>query len=225
MDTTRQVYMDAAKACGLKDGDAVRVTRAAISHEAGWGNIWVSAMDKYIGCIGTVRDCNLGGAMGVTVIFPGGTLHVFPYFVLEKVEDMPARKFKVGDYVRVLRGWEYGERGVGLSSPGEEVIRMTAGKVGRIKDVSGPTYNVEFPAPINGWWGYPWFALEKAGPEFKPFDKVLVRDNTEEKWVPSLYGYYDAQRSYRHRMLNNNGFRYCIPYEGNEHLLGTTKEA
>lgn len=223
MDTMQQVYMDAAKACGLKEGDTVRVTRAAISRGAGWQNIWASEMNKYIGCIGTVRDRNPGCATGVAVVFPGDDLWNFPYFVLEKVEE-PVQKFKVGDYVRVLRGWEYGERGVGLHTPGEEALRMTIGKVGRIKDASGPTYSVEFSAPINDWWGYPWFVLEKAEPEFKPFDKVLVRGYSDNKWLPSLYGYYDANHPYPHRMLNNTGFRYCIPYEGNEPLLGTTKE-
>lgn len=56
--------------------------------------------------------------------------------------------------------------------------------------------------------------------ELKPFDKVLVRDDEDHAWQVSLFGYKDAT-IYR----CNNGFSWnqCIPYFGNENLLGTTK--
>lgn len=57
--------------------------------------------------------------------------------------------------------------------------------------------------------------------EFKPFDKVLVRDNDTEPWMPAFF-----EREYKHKFFLLSGFCYdqCIPYEGNEHLLGTTKD-
>ena len=59
--------------------------------------------------------------------------------------------------------------------------------------------------------------------KFKPFDKVLVRDNTGEKWVPDIFRYYDdnGNYDYPYRCCAND-YRQCIPYTGNEHLLGTT---
>lgn len=55
----------------------------------------------------------------------------------------------------------------------------------------------------------------------KPFDKVLVRDHNNEIWRPDLFG----------RITNDGRFacigmawEQCIPYEGNEHLLGTTND-
>lgn len=56
--------------------------------------------------------------------------------------------------------------------------------------------------------------------ELKPFDKVLVRDNEDDIWELSLFGYKDDERYYR----CDNGIPWiqCIPYDGNEHLLGTT---
>ena len=53
--------------------------------------------------------------------------------------------------------------------------------------------------------------------ELKPFDKVLVRDSNYGKWECDIFnhidnGIYICFRSYWYQ---------CIPYEGNEHLLGT----
>lgn len=60
--------------------------------------------------------------------------------------------------------------------------------------------------------------------EFKPFDKVLVRNNTDEDWTLSLFSHY-SEKDKGYSFVCINGFyynRYCIPYEGNEYLLGTT---
>lgn len=57
--------------------------------------------------------------------------------------------------------------------------------------------------------------------ELKPFDKVLVRDSQSDKWRVNLFGYIDKDEYY-HCVFAN--WVYCIPYAGNEHLLGTTKD-
>ena len=57
--------------------------------------------------------------------------------------------------------------------------------------------------------------------ELKPFDKVLVRDSKSDKWRANLFGYIDKDEYYRCVYAN---WVYCIPYTGNEHLLGTTKD-
>lgn len=57
-----------------------------------------------------------------------------------------------------------------------------------------------------------------------PFEsKVLVRDTEEEKWKPAIWGYYDVDhiKYYPYETVGGNCFCLCIPYEGNEHLLGT----
>ena len=59
--------------------------------------------------------------------------------------------------------------------------------------------------------------------EFAPFDRVLVRDEDQERWGVHLYSHYDSyNEEYAYRMVGNSGYAQCIPYEGNEHLLGTT---
>lgn len=58
--------------------------------------------------------------------------------------------------------------------------------------------------------------------EFKPFDKVLVRDKDTEPWKADIYlGYDEEDKCYRYKCTRMN-YRFCIPYEGNEYLLDTT---
>ena len=57
--------------------------------------------------------------------------------------------------------------------------------------------------------------------ELKPFDKVLVRDSKSDNWRANLFGYIGKDGYYRCVYAN---WVYCIPYIGNEHLLGTTKD-
>ena len=57
--------------------------------------------------------------------------------------------------------------------------------------------------------------------ELKPFDKVLVRNDKEDQWSANIFSYQVRDMFY---CLGEDYWRYCIPYEGNEHLLGTTKD-
>lgn len=58
--------------------------------------------------------------------------------------------------------------------------------------------------------------------EFKPFDKVLVRDDTNKEWSIDLFSYYDEENENFPYVCMYIHYRYCIPYEDNEYLLGTT---
>ena len=57
--------------------------------------------------------------------------------------------------------------------------------------------------------------------ELKPFDKVLIRDFESQPWQVSLFSYKDSDSYY---CCNGCGWNQCIPYIGNESLLGTTKD-
>lgn len=56
---------------------------------------------------------------------------------------------------------------------------------------------------------------------FKPFDKVLVRDDYGQEWKIDFFSHYKKDVTYKYSCLKSC-YRQCIPYEGNEHLLGTT---
>ena len=59
-----------------------------------------------------------------------------------------------------------------------------------------------------------------------PFEsKVLVRDKESHKWKPAIWGFYDKDSlDYQIRVVGGYIYRYCIPYDGNEHLLATTND-
>lgn len=59
--------------------------------------------------------------------------------------------------------------------------------------------------------------------EFEPFEKVLVRDQKTDKWAPDLYGSKGKVGRYNYTCIGGLCV-YCISYEGNEHLLGTTDD-
>lgn len=60
--------------------------------------------------------------------------------------------------------------------------------------------------------------------EFKPFDRVLVRDCLDEMWRPSFFAYYLPFGREPYQVIGGEWVKLCIPYEGNESLLGTTKD-
>ena len=58
----------------------------------------------------------------------------------------------------------------------------------------------------------------------KPFDKVLVRDSNTLSWTNSFYSNYNVKDDYPFYCIDFGKFKQCIPFEGNEHLLGTTND-
>lgn len=56
---------------------------------------------------------------------------------------------------------------------------------------------------------------------FKPFDKVLVRCGNGT-WGATLFSRYDNKSTWPYVGVDCNNWEQCIPYEGNEHLLGIT---
>lgn len=62
---------------------------------------------------------------------------------------------------------------------------------------------------------------QKQETELKPFDKVLVRNNDDDEWVCDIFSHIDELAFY---YCVGTRWEQCIPYESNEHLLGTTKK-
>lgn len=55
--------------------------------------------------------------------------------------------------------------------------------------------------------------------ELRPFDKVLVRDTNQWKWRCDIFSHTGKIWPY---VCIGGFYHQCIPYEGNEHLWGTT---
>ena len=57
---------------------------------------------------------------------------------------------------------------------------------------------------------------------FKPFDKVLVRDRDESKWGNTYFGFYDEDQKVF--VCDCYEWEQCIPFnDDNKHLIGTTE--
>ena len=56
---------------------------------------------------------------------------------------------------------------------------------------------------------------------FKPFEKVLARNCKEEPWHIDFFEKYKNLTAFPYACMTRL-WAECIPYEGNEHLLGTT---
>ena len=69
---------------------------------------------------------------------------------------------------------------------------------------------------------------EREQSAFKTFDKVLVRDEEENEWIPALFVRDRGEgANFRYEALSihsgkTSGFSCCIPFEGNEYLAFTS---
>lgn len=55
--------------------------------------------------------------------------------------------------------------------------------------------------------------------------KVLVRDLNKDKWKSNFWGFYDIDNAMNYPYeCCGNSYAQCIPYEGNEHLLGKSDD-
>ena len=57
--------------------------------------------------------------------------------------------------------------------------------------------------------------------KFVPFQKVLVRCYADHVWRCNIYSHRSINSEQPHECVWG-AWKYCIPYEGNEHLLVTT---
>ena len=65
--------------------------------------------------------------------------------------------------------------------------------------------------------------FENSEYEFKPFDKVLVRDYDNQLWRPVFLERYVKDAINRYECMNGKKYLQCINYEGNEKLCWTNK--
>jgi len=60
--------------------------------------------------------------------------------------------------------------------------------------------------------------------KFQPFDRVLGRDDVHSEWMPDIFrDYNDDESACFPYCCFYSKYAQCIPYEGNEHLVGTNQ--
>ena len=135
-------------------------------------------------------------------------------------ELFPTRKFKVGDRIRSkTTGWEF--------------------IIVEIKDdlkviVKSPNNTLtKYPNTFSYFNFYDTSDFELVPNKFnittlKPFEsRVLVRDKNIDEWRGHFFSHYDNKSDRPYICIGVEGvseYKQCVPYEGNEHLLGTTKD-
>ena len=72
----------------------------------------------------------------------------------------------------------------------------------------------------------PWYKKDKFDPTtLKAFDKVLVKDYSDDGWKVDFYSHKDTSMTYHYRCIGET-YRCCIPYnDDTKHLVGTDDKA
>lgn len=123
------------------------------------------------------------------------------------LEKLP--KFKVGDRIKSK-----------ISNAIYTVINIKCGEYYIKAEGKKYPYQIPFESDIDYKLVLDKFDINT----LKPFEsRVLVRDDGYSLWQPSLWGLYDKEHKFPYVTLGCR-YRQCIPYEGNEHLLGTTDD-
>lgn len=234
----------------LKIGDKVRIIRKAEAFEDGWGVGWASfPMDSLIGKEACVRRIN--GWAGIHAECNNGLGGWnFPYFVLEKVESeekemkksykkrqaewVKENDIRIGDRVRLIRAAS--DREDGWPNAWPDTVNKWVGKMLEVKNINDGNIACYNP-DADDWFGFPYFVLEKTteskdkewtvsyGLKVKTGDPVLARDDRDEEWVFSLFSHVVTVTPVVYPYQTSGlAYNICLPYVGNEHLVGTTED-
>lgn len=136
---------------------------------------------------------------------------IFPKGKTTWEESVSPCKFKVGDRVRNKNNKNSIFNICNITDKGYEVIDI---------DTDFPSF-IRFGSYEDNYELYNKFDITT----LIPFEsKVLIRDNKFQKWYPGIWGVYDSNsEEYPYKTIGCTA-QYCIPYEGNQHLLYTTND-
>lgn len=146
---------------------------------------------------------------------------------LEKIKP----KFKAGDFIKNKQGtiyliseiFDYDVMYIKAALPRTSNLIIDLGTIQSFDDMSMATEeekNKLLSALVREGYKYNRWQHKLIKQEFKPFDKVLVRDVDTEFWKADIYLGYEKNCSYPY-MCTGEKYRMCIPYKGNEYLLNT----
>lgn len=103
------------------------------------------------------------------------------------------------------------------SDAGQKVERATEEEKQKLIDVMKANESPKAKEYLKRFFGIE----QKQEYEFKPYDKVLVRQCSEDKWEAMLFSNY-TDKIHKYRCCGMN-YMHCIPYnDQTAHLLGTT---
>ena len=126
------------------------------------------------------------------------------------LEKLLKTKFKVGDRIKKDKDLISGVI-TNISDDGSYKVEYQGGGVSYV-----------YPACQDAWELVP---NKFDVTTLKPFkSEVLVRDTVKEIWKPDFFGCLYDSNDCPYMVVGGIRWKYCIPYEGNEHLLGKTDD-
>ena len=156
------------------------------------------------------------------------------YYEERQAEWVKKHDVKVGDRVRLIRAASNREDtwpNVWPNKANEWVGKIL--KVMMISENGLACYNPD----ADDWFGFPYFVLEKImeckdkewtvsyGLKVKTGDPVLMRDNELRQWSYSVFSHKRSSEDVPYPYYGAGILAaFCIPYVGNERLVGTTDD-
>lgn len=130
------------------------------------------------------------------------------YFWNDEINFLEKYKFKVGD--RICKKSD----------------KHSWVKIARITDTCYIDEHRTFSIPIEKQDEWELYTIKFDITTLKPYDKVLVRYFNDNAWKSSLFSHLDVGlKNGTHKFaIIGTSAPYCIPYKGNEHLVGTTND-
>ena len=201
----KQKLFDAIKANGYRWNAETKTLEKLVKPKFKIGDRVKENKDYISGIVTDIFD----DSFKVTYDYGGCSYVQFNYQCYwELVRDVP--KFKVGDKIckkSDKHGWV---------------------KIATITDTCYIDEHRAFNIPIekqDEWELY----LEKFDiTTLKPYDKVLTRRQNNDKWEPQLFSCLNNNSEtfhcYKFVLVGSFSMPQCIPYNGNEHLLGTSDD-
>lgn len=202
--------------CKFKDGDIVCTTLnsiAIIKEESGaYYTVYCGVMEHNVLYFQTtVTPMRLATEEEKVKFFNAIKENGYRWNVKTKtLEKLIEPKFKVGDKVKEIKGNRKGT-----------IINISGNSFYEINRTEGFSHvNI---ADQDEWELVP----DKFDfTTLKPYkSEVLYRNSAGGYWKPAFWGKYipeNSEQHSNHNFLTTEGFvHYCIPFEGNEHLMGT----
>ena len=144
-----------------------------------------------------------------------------------QAEWVKENNLKVGDTVIITRTAEAYEEG--WSNVWPSIGDSWNGDKCEVKSISPENIHVYNPK-ASDWFYFPYFVLKKVqspkewtvsfGLKVRTGEPVLVRDGSSNMWQYSLFSHAVSCAPFPY-YTSGGHFSECIPYEGDEHLVGT----
>lgn len=161
------------------------------------------------------------------ILFPSKNMRDWSRFAWKKGDVLHAggEKFIVfdhwdkSDYSRVFGKYRY-------DKSDDEVIRdvqVHTTKCEKVDAITAALVIASIQTHLGGNLNPDTLEVERPQCKFQPFDKVLVRD-FDTRWHINIFEHYNSEdwdEPHKYECIMGK-WSQCIPYEGNEHLLGTT---